>query len=100
MEKNLRSKRSQKVCHSLFKTSMIPNGIQSGHRKVTRHNIPPAPPPSRRWATHGHLIVVRAWGGGEFEHCLNGSGEFELEVSSLSSGIQVFYLLIWRCLNS
>ena len=33
------------------------------------------------------------WGG------VGWGGGFELELSSLSSGIQVVYFLIWRCLQ-
>ena len=83
MEKNLRSKRSQKVCHSLFKTSKIPSGNQD-IVKSQGTIFPPFPPPGNPRAFDCRPCMGR-WGIWALP---SGSGEFELEVSSLSSGIQ------------
>ena len=47
-------------------------------------------------ATHGYLTVVLSWG----TWTLYGwGGLFEPDLSSSSSGIHLFYLLIWSCLK-
>lgn len=55
-------------------------------------------PPPR--VTHGPLTVLRAArGGGEFEPCLCGMGDFLRNCPSLSREIQVFQRLLWKCLK-
>ena len=49
-------------------------------------------------ATHGHLTVVLSGGWGTWT-LYGWGGLFEPDLSSSSSGIHVFYLLIWSCLK-
>ena len=77
--------------NSLVDVISVPITIM--HRSARSLNIPPAPPPFQRNARASDRR--RYLGGGEFEPCLGEpwGGEIEPKVSSLSSGIQVLYLL-------
>ena len=49
--------------------------------------------------TQGRLTVVRVRGGMEIWVLLGCGGGFKPELSSLFSGMHMFYILMWKCLK-